>query len=415
MSCIFIFSSCKTDFSAADTYEIQITLKSAEVTEAWLKLSALPPDARATYTVKRDTHTVFEGKLDKADTLIHDTGLEPAADYEYRAFINQQIVKSANLQITTMDTTSHNFTWQTYEFGGQTGSSVFYDVAIIDENDIWAVGEIYTEDDKFNAAHWDGEKWELHKILYKGGFWDINTVFAFGKTDVWFEAFIRWNGDRFIELEIPEILQGFGINKTWGTSSEDLYAVGNSGNIRHFDGQNWQKIESGTDLHIHDIWGGTNPKTGIQEILCVASNKYLNEGKELLQIDNEKVYSISNKGLPWSISSIWFMPDKKYYIEGDGIFEKKNLKQPRWENEPGQYTPYFTFKIRGIEINDIIAVGGLGDVMHFNGIFWKRIIEDAQLPNGNYYSVDFKKNIIIAVGDNNPQAVIAVGIHNILR
>ncbi|GAB6283729.1 MAG: hypothetical protein STSR0008_25320 [Ignavibacterium sp.] len=45
-----------------------------------------------------------------------------------------------------MDTTSHNFSFETWTFGGEAGSSVLYDVAIIDENNIWAVGEIRISD-----------------------------------------------------------------------------------------------------------------------------------------------------------------------------------------------------------------------------------------------------------------------------
>jgi len=68
------------------------------------------------------------------------------------------------------DTTSHNFKWQKFTFG-QHSSSALYDVAIIDENNIWAVGEIYTNDTlgnpdpyAYNALHWDGIKWEVKKI-----------------------------------------------------------------------------------------------------------------------------------------------------------------------------------------------------------------------------------------------------------
>ncbi|NOX65840.1 MAG: hypothetical protein GXO85_08580 [Chlorobi bacterium] len=75
-----------------------------------------------------------------------------------------------------MDTTSHNFAWETYTFGGVNGSSYLKDVAIINENNIWAVGEIHTEEtDQFdsngvwvkpyNAIHWDGSTWELKRIL----------------------------------------------------------------------------------------------------------------------------------------------------------------------------------------------------------------------------------------------------------
>ena len=71
-----------------------------------------------------------------------------------------------------MDTTSHNFTFETFTFGGTAGSSILYDVAIINENDIWAVGEIYIADTSingyttYNAVHWDGNQWELKRIMF---------------------------------------------------------------------------------------------------------------------------------------------------------------------------------------------------------------------------------------------------------
>ena len=70
------------------------------------------------------------------------------------------------------DTTSHNFTWQSWTFG-EIGTSRLYDVAIVDENNIWAVGEIYLLDSlgqpdprAYNALHWDGIKFEIERIPY---------------------------------------------------------------------------------------------------------------------------------------------------------------------------------------------------------------------------------------------------------
>jgi len=42
------------------------------------------------------------------------------------------------------DTTSHNLSWTQYTFGGAgtAGSSYFNDVAIINDTDIWAVGQV---------------------------------------------------------------------------------------------------------------------------------------------------------------------------------------------------------------------------------------------------------------------------------
>jgi hypothetical protein len=45
----------------------------------------------------------------------------------------------------TLDTMDFQFSWEIFEFGEKSGSYL-NDVAIISENIIWAVGEIYTED-----------------------------------------------------------------------------------------------------------------------------------------------------------------------------------------------------------------------------------------------------------------------------
>jgi len=63
------------------------------------------------------------------------------------------------------------FRWKISVFGLGARSSYFQDMAIIDENDIWAVGEVHTRyTDQFDflshwvqpsmtSEHWDGQKW----------------------------------------------------------------------------------------------------------------------------------------------------------------------------------------------------------------------------------------------------------------
>ena len=58
-----------------------------------------------------------------------------------------------------MDTTSHNFTWVIDTLGDY--GSYLNDVAIIDENNIWVVGNIETDSGEYNAAHWDGIDWDF--------------------------------------------------------------------------------------------------------------------------------------------------------------------------------------------------------------------------------------------------------------
>ncbi len=390
---------------------IQLTVEDVSCTEAWLGLTTDNTDitdkdrVQLTLRLYREDSVVVSKLFTADDMLLYDAGLQPAASYRYRAELvegTRAVAKSVTVTATTMDTTSHDFEWQSWEFGGQGGSSSFYDVAIIDENDIWAVGEIYTTDDTYNAAHWDGEKWELKKITYGGWFWTINTVFAFSHNDVWFSAFVKWNGNKFVEYPVPDVLTGYGLNKIWGTSSSNLYVVGNNGLIAHYDGQEWRRIESGTDENIQDIWGGIDNKTGKPYILCAASQVYTNSNKLVLDIQQDTVKRVNwpfNDRKPYSV---WFKNRKRVFACGDGIFTKEvNRKWRLFYDE----IPYFMNRIRGIDINNIYVVGAFGLIAHFNGISWKTLPTKLY---GSYVSVDIKDNMVVTVGYENRPALLTM-------
>lgn len=318
---------------------------------------------------------------------------------------------------TGQDTTSHNFAWQTWTFGGNAGSCTLKDVAIINENNIWAVGKIDITDSSingyttYNAVHWNGTDWQLKRILYDGNIWTISTVFAFNENDIWFSAFVRFDGDNFIEHPIDPILVGWSINKLWGTSSNDLYVVSNNGNIAIYNGTIWQKIESGTNVDIHDIWGSVNNSTGEKTILAIASFQNYGKGMDLLRLNGLTASKLDTTGLRIAQSSVWLKGSNNIYVVGDGVFYKDKLNEPIWKHD--QSHPFlFKRSIRGNEWNDIIIVGDFGLVSHYNGKSWHHY-RGNELPNlsGSYYSVSIKENTIIAVGDlDNGQAIILKGI-----
>ncbi len=389
-----------------DTKNLQLKVEDVSCTEAWLRLTSSPAYYGKNLKLLRGDSLIISKPLTANDTLLYDRGLWPNSPYTYRARVydgGRVLSQSPNVTATTLDTTSHDFTWQTYEFGGQGGSSAFYDVSIISPTDIWAVGEIYTADDKYNAAHWDGEKWELKKITYGGWFWTINTVFAFSHNDVWFSAFVKWNGNRVVEYPIPDVLTGYGLNKTWGTSDHDLYVVGNGGLIAHYDGQKWQRIESGTELDLTDIWGAEKQK----QILAVANDL---SGETLrttiLQIRNTTANKISSNPVFYPLTTLWFIPYRKYYVGGSGLYQKNFLSDGLWKNGLYDITQYYITSIRGSAINDIYAVGSYGEFLHWNGVKWKSFIYKTVLNNGAYGSISVKGNFIIAVGFNSAKAVI---------
>ncbi|MBS4035438.1 MAG: glucosyl transferase [Ignavibacterium sp.] len=419
------------------TPELTLELEDVSCTETWINLTTKDLTLPAELTLKQ--YNPSGDSISKAlllntqDTLLYIDSLLPNQTYKYQvshkvAGSTQQpashkvagSIKSNELSVTTLDTTSHNFTFQSWTFG-TIGSSVLYDVAIIDENNIIAVGEIMVADSSpngyttYNAVHWDGNDWELKRIpfYYQGDslYGQIYAVYAFSPDDIWFGigSMIHWNGSQYRPISTQGIFQSL-VRKIWGSSSNDLYIVGNNGSIAHYNGTSWKKIESGTDLNINDIWGDYNEKTGEWEILAVASNFGTSLEKEILQIKNNSVIKLPLSPQMWPLKTVWFVPNKQYYVAGAGIYQKKLLSDSRWRNEALDITTYSTTEIRGNDINDVIAVGAFGDFVHFNGVNWKNNYEEPLLGYGTYGSIEIKNNLLIAVGDNYDQAVILMGV-----
>jgi hypothetical protein len=324
-----------------------------------------------------------------------------------------------------MDTTSHNFTWQKFYFG-DSGSNIFYDCAFISSTNIWCTGIINVLDTTYNAVHWDGNEWELKRIYFPTVCGSINqtlypssSIFAFEDGKIWISS----SGNKIAILQKNIQINQFclpsnvsmSINKIWGTSSDDLYVVGDSGNIGHYQNGLWSKIVSGTNLSINDIYGAQNSLTGEQEILCVADDPYFQQPVQVIKInDNNTSELLSNTGLGISIGSVWFNPGIRYYIVGNGLYEKIYPISNQWFdlNHNRNLTDNFMNFIRGNGLNDIIVVGAFGEVLHFNGIKWKSSKNDGtSLAFGSYYKVAVKGNIIVAVGYDQNQAVVLLGHH----
>jgi len=404
-----LFNACNTT-EPPSNQTLTLKLEDVSCTEAWIQLTTNNLQLPTTINILKNNTVAQTFSLSKSDTLLYIDSLLPNQTYKILATMQPPVPMGYNnasneISVTTMDTTSHNFTWQTFTFGDAgAGSSTLYDVTIIDENNIWAVGEIYMLDslgrpdpNAYNAVHWDGTKWELKRIGGVGG-WPCHTVFAFSTNNVWFEGNIHWDGSRYsVHMNGWPLLpngDGWRVNKMWGTSSSDLYAVGNNGNIAHWDGGKWTKIESGTTLPINDIWGiNYNEDT---KVFAVASNIYQFEDKKILSISSSGVSGISNTGLPMDLGSTWCSIIYKTYVGGDGLYVKYYNKN-YWSRII--LPTYFIFSIRGNGLNDLTVCGGLGYVGHFNGSTWINYLGNGiNEIQGNYYASAIKGNKFAAVG-----------------
>ena len=273
----------------------------------------------------------------------------------------------------------------------------------------------------YSIAKWDGENWNFKKLFYNFNLIiaSIRGILILNSDNVYLAAGSIFHWDRvsasvqlvYSRLNLPN--PNATIEKLWGNSNSSIYGVGNAGTIVFYNGQNWQEIESGTDLTIHDVNGFTNLFTGETEILCVADDPNFLEEVRVIRInENNTTEILNNTGLGIAIGSIWFLPSIRYYIVGNGLYEKTFKDTSVWIdlNSNMNITQYFMESIRGNALNDIIVAGSFGEVLHFNGLSWKSIRNsETTLSNGSYFRVAVKGNTVAAVGYDGSQAVILIG------
>ena len=302
------------------------------------------------------------------------------------------------------DTTSNSFTWKDYTFGGQGGSSYFKDVAIVNDSDIWAVGEIYTSQDSiYNAVHWNGKKWALLQVpyYYQGQpyYHPIISVFSFGANDLSFcgNGIIHWDGRQYNPIPIPTNVWGpYQMNKIYGINNSDFYICGDSGNIAHYQSGIWTKMESGTKINLRDIWGSSDGKT---VWACGYSNDY--GSSILLKYDGNSWTPIwsrqpSSNAPPYQyfISSLWASDNYLYVAADVGIF--RTALQGNDSTEEVLQLSSGPHSIRGSADNNIAIALDDGSIWHYNGAGWFKATNSVQL--NPLYSISVSSNTIVAVG-----------------
>ncbi len=384
--------------------DIKLKLLDVSCTEAFINVTASDTVLPVKVTLNKDDNALFNFTLTKTDTTIIDTTLQAGKNYVYKttAVINGVEQKSDTIQVKSLNTTSHDFTWQTFTFGdADAGSSTFNDVAIVDENNIYAVGEIYKNDSTgqpdtqlYNLAKWNGSQWELKRISvnFRGNNItpSLHGIFAFSQSQIWLVGglAIYGDGNNWTPYDVRQITgyDSLSFTKCWGNSSSDMYFTGLKGSLARYQKGEWSKVESGTTSNLGEIWGVIEPISGKQKILATVS-----------AINDNRILSLTssnaNDTLNWSnnknLSGIW-LDGRSTYAGGADIWKNKNNM---WHQETS--TGYFFTRVRGTKCNNIYGIGPDGTV-HYNGSSWKVIM---QRPEG----------IVIKSGDCDNNMVVLAG------
>jgi hypothetical protein len=395
---------------------LALRVEDASCTEAWLK--ATTTEVPATVALLRDNQRVSVIGLRSSDSLLIDEGLLPRRTYTYqlqKLNADSSVAEtSASVQVTTMDTTSHNWSFSIDTLG--THSSVLYDVAIINDTLAYAVGEIFHRDSSenwtfFNLAKWNGRGWELRRVrvLFRGSLItpSLNGIFALSAGDIWLAGGMAIHGDgtNWVGHDVRAITgyDTLSFTKCWGRNSSDMYFVGLRGSLAHYNGSTWRRLESRTRLPIMDVFGARDDASGRYEILCVSADQALPGRSQVLAIENLTVREVATHPL-WEPWGIWFVPQRRYITVGDGLWETRSLVGTWVRNS--ELPALFKTSIDGQALNDIVVGGAFWLLAHNNGASWQTYFPRT---SGSFTAVQLKNNLILAVGGIGNLAVAVQG------
>ncbi|MBU1065426.1 hypothetical protein KKC74_11580 [bacterium] len=415
---------CTTEPPENPDYDIQLSVIESAPTYVRLSVSISDSGCVRQYALQRDSVMVMSDTLFGKDTILIDSDLEPSTTYQYRILIQNKgktIDASEPIPVLTPELSGHYvYSWDIDTLGDD--NSHLNDVFIVDENNVWAVGDIDTGDSSYNAIHWDGEKWSLINIeveyLGRTYFKKLTSILYFNNNDIWVTDLcspLHWDGESWNFYHLYDMgldaCVGDGI---WGTSSSDLYFIGKDGAIVHYDGQTFEKMDTGTKVDLTDIWGEIDPETGDAHIwVCGNADNslasvilYLKDGEwqkiyERYADDTNSLDDVVRYNP--HCNTIWTHPssEKLWVGGGYGLFTLDDKFSPTKYTEIDVLGEigYFSYpgKIRGNNPYDIFITGAYSSLYHYNGQTWHRYQELYDEDN-RIGALDLTEDSIFIVG-----------------
>jgi hypothetical protein len=222
---------------------------------------------------------------------------------------------------------------------------------------------------------------------------ELQGIFGLSSQSIWVAGILQpqtrrgalvlhWNGERWEEtLSDPS---SPGLLKIWARNDHDVYAVGYSGAIFHFNGVRWQRETppNGTG-DIRDVFGRVKPD-GTEEIYAATAVGTTGSAVLRRTASQWEIFFIPTTSGDY-FRSLWVAADGTIYaIElistgsvGGGIlyvFDGTNWKSADWSLLSG-----YLATVRGDKTNRVYVVGE--GVLRLDGGSWSRFTASPQVPD----------------------------------
>jgi len=222
--------------------------------------------------------------------------------------------------------------------------------------------------------HLVGNEWEP---LYEGnvdllGVWTASPSLVFA---VGYNRIVRLNGSEatvqdFGDLEV--------LTDVWGSSQDDILAVGFGGRILHYDGEQWAIEAGGTGTDLRAVWGSDPDSVFV-----------VGKSGVILTRDGG-TWSSMQSGTSVDLKGVWGSGPTDVYAVGGSESDPGHVvlhyDGSRWSTvHTGDSRRSALIGISGRSAADICAVGAFRDdagtphalLYHFDGSVWQEVSVDA--------------------------------------
>ncbi|MFH1313404.1 MAG: hypothetical protein ABIJ00_09290 [Candidatus Eisenbacteria bacterium] len=161
----------------------------------------------------------------------------------------------------------------------------------------------------------------------------------------------------FVEVFPP--LGSMNFVAIWGSSESNIFAVGDYGRVAHFDGSNWELMDSGTMFYLYAVWG-----SGPNDVYAVGQNG------TVIHYDGatwERIRLATDAHL----YCIWGTSSDDIHIGSSSYFYHYDGNE--WTQGPYLGSWYTKYDIWGSSPTNVFAVGYTGRIFHYDGNEWSDI------------------------------------------
>ncbi len=419
---IVMLNSCDTIEPCSEKgKEISIRVLEVGVQEAYLHFRNESPLECGEIVISREGVEIAKFPSEVVDSVIVDTGLVGGESYRYLAIEkkgDEAEEISGGTILKTMLPTSHEIEWKTYYFGN-CGGTVLYDVEILDDENIWVVGEIDSccngKYELYNLLKWDGVSWKVEGVkAYTCYPRKVVTPFSCIELSTEKEVFIcgytslleLWNSEWSILAHFyddPVDVFHSQVTSMEHLEDDEIYlGSGYDGSLYHYEKGKWDKYKGeGLEGGISDIYSYVDSKSGERRVLVGMTQTLFQSYRGILEIKNDELTCLEWDG-NLRVSSIWSKNGYPLYACGDGVYVNRGKGWNRIKDLPHIYVQY----MKGSGMNDIYAIGDFGYIAHYNGENWEMVNDTEDVI---YFKLAIKGNTVVVVGTDGVQGVVKIG------